>query len=486
MTLTDSALRRALLASFCATALSVPLAAQLDRYELGHRLRLLEATAAESSVPRQNITDDIDAALRGFFGLDLPAAARALDAARLTLGQSADAAPSPALRYAAALQLVASAQLVAANTDALTFTFDLLYDPTPDQPAPASEQNTAQQPDPPHCTAELNLGTWHTSVDLSALPATVTLPADAVLPGDHTLHWQIRAADRVLLRRARTVSVAADLDARLTALEAAARTIARRPTTTEQATLRALFRTCRSMTRRRQTETDLPGARLLAEAEALVTTLEADAEYYTAARSGQFWLHVVDADKDLTACRIEIPPGLDPARPAPILFALHGAGGSENLWFDGEGGLTPRMCRERGWILVAPRCSPMGGTPLPQLLAALAARYPIDRDRVFVAGHSMGAMQAVAHVARDPAHFRAVAALGGGGRVPTSGDRIQPAFWVACGTRDFAFRQAKALHRALEQRGARSEFAPFEHVGHVLILQDATEPMFRFFDQHAR
>ena len=95
------------------------------------------------------------------------------------------------------------------------------------------------------------------------------------------------------------------------------------------------------------------------------------------------------------------------------MVALHGASGSENLFFEGYGrGAIVRLCRERGWLLVAPRLSVFGGTyPIPELVDEVARLYPVARKQVFLVGHSLGAAQAVLNTSKAPELFAAVARL---------------------------------------------------------------------------
>src|SRR5262249_54156397 len=156
-------------------------------------------------------------------------------------------------------------------------------------------------------------------------------------------------------------------------------------------------------------------------------------------------------------------------KPLPLVVALHGAGGSENLFFDGYGaGKAVRLCRDRGWLLVAPRSGLVGGVSLPEVIDELAALYPVDRKRVFVVGHSMGAGQAVAAAQQTPERFAAVAALGGSGRLGKAEAVRALPFFIGVGDLDFALKGARQLGQRLKEGGVKDvrlkEYADVEHL----------------------
>jgi predicted esterase len=258
------------------------------------------------------------------------------------------------------------------------------------------------------------------------------------------LRWRIVSGDEVLVTREQGLSVAVDLAPRLARLvEAAAAAESISPPTIESKTLPALLKLLQSMQRRRSSETILPGSQILAEAEQLSAWLAKPTEvpFYGAHRPGSFALRV-PVGKGTAAVRLFVPK-VD--APAPLVVALHGAGGSENLFFDGYGdGRVVKLGAERNWLVVAPRLT-LGSLDVAELCDALAERFPVDLQRVAVVGHSMGAMQAVANAVRTPERFRAVAALGGGGRVRANAALKSLPFFVGVGSQDFALSGAKAL-----------------------------------------
>jgi predicted esterase len=233
------------------------------------------------------------------------------------------------------------------------------------------------------------------------------------------------------------------------------------------------------MPRRRGEETVLPGAHLLAEAEQLAAAMAAARPFYGPSRPGQFWLRV-PSGRLTFAVRLLVPPPTDTKQ--PLVIALHGAGGSENLFFDSYGdGEALRQCEQRGWYLCAPRAG-LGVPDLPALVDALAQRYPIDVRRVLLVGHSMGAAMAVGAASAAPERFAAVAALGGGGDVRDSDALRRVPFFVATGSRDFLRAGALRLHERLQQPETRIEWREYAGVEHWSIVQIALPDVFTWFD----
>lgn len=231
-------------------------------------------------------------------------------------------------------------------------------------------------------------------------------------------------------------------------------------------------------------ETDLPASRLIFGAERLSKVKE---PYYIASRPGEFWLSI-PTGKTATVVRIRIPTKLEEKKtPAPILFALHGMGGSENLFFDSYGnGIVPRLATERGWIVVAPKVEGLlGAGPAPkvsEILAELAKRYPIDLKRVYLVGHSIGAGHAIQLAQKDPDRYAAIAALGGGGRVSKAESLKSTRFFVGCGKMDFALSGAKALHKSLEDAKVPVTLKEYDDIEHLLIVREAASDVFKFFE----
>ena len=312
--------------------------------------------------------------------------------------------------------------------------------------------------------------------DIRALPVRLKLPLKGVKEGDHELRSEIVLNGKVLAGSSQTVSAANRVKARLEKLEKAVAGAGKKTTDTLTAT--RLLATVRKLARGETLETNLPAARLLAEAEAVAGRMY----YYGKDRPGEFWLSLAVNGRGVPV-RVRIPEQAKQGKPLPLVIALHGAGGSENMFFDGYGnGEVARLAARRGWVVVATRDGLTDG-----VIDALAKLYPVDRTRVFLVGHSMGAGQAVAAASKNPDRYAAVAALGGGGVVRPSEAVTKLAFYVGIGKSDFALPSARSLRRSLDRaKVEKVVYKELDDVEHLAVVQICLPEVFKLFDDRAR
>jgi len=454
---------------------AMPAFAQPDRYELGRRVHAFEVAwdeKAGDAAAKKRAAPLVNQAVQKFFQLQLPEAGRSLDAARHALA-SADPAPAD-VRWAESLRILPETRMVDATAADLSMTVKPFYKPDAEAPKGAK--------------IRLKLGTGKpVEAALDTLPATIKVSVKDV-PGppsaDFKLTGDVIVDGKVLSTKAVGVSRVENLKTRLAAVKEAFAGVPSPPTTVEQATFGLLIKMLDPLANKGVPETDLPASRLLAGAERMAKVTE---PYYIPKRGGEFWL-AIPTGKNPTVVRIRIPQKLDERKdPVPVVFALHGMGGSENLYFDAYGnGIVPRLATERGWIVVAPRVEGLLGSgpapPVPAILDELAKRYPVDPKRVYLVGHSMGAAHAVQLAQRDPGRYAAVAALGGTGRI-TKPDAMQnlPVF-VGCGKLDFALAGAQNLHKRLEEAKCPVTMKEYDDCEHLLVVREAAADVFKFFD----
>lgn len=470
-------------ALLAALTLAAPALAQEERFELGQRLRQFEAAweATPDATARKRALPHLHRATVAFFSNRAAAASQALDQARFAVTSGLQV---PAAEWAASLGMWPEARLLDTATEQLHGTIRSVY-AVPSEPRGDFD-------------VWLSRGELRTAgrVELKKqLPFDFTVPTPQALgEGDFSLVLKIAAPPgngRGVLELASpepiTISRVDRLKERLADLDKRVISLPAVPPTVEQLTARSLHRLLTDLADKKVMETNYPAARLLREAEEAVAAA-AKGERYYAGRAGQFWLTLPTAAGTVPV-RLQAPADVARAGPRPLVVALHGAGGSENFFFDAYGrGMVAKLAAERGWIVMAPR-SPgfFRGPPVAELVDAVARLYPVDPKRVYLVGHSMGAAQAVEAAGADPGRFAGVAALAGGGQVRASEALKAVPFFVGTGTEDFARNSARALAADLTRAGVATVVTrAYPDVEHLMTVPQALPAVFELFDKWRR
>lgn len=159
-------------------------------------------------------------------------------------------------------------------------------------------------------------------------------------------------------------------------------------------------------------------------------------------------------------------------RPA-LVIALHGAGADESMFMFGYGeGVIRSLADEMGFIVAAPLAYAFTTNPkvLDDLLTSMKARYDIDESRVYLVGHSMGAIAASGLAQARNDKIAGVAAIAGlrpfsPGQAsapvlayPAEFDRIIPA------------ERVRAAAEAAQKEGLPVELREAKGQGHTLVV----------------
>ena len=444
-----------------ALALIAPLSAQVSRYELGRRVVRAElAYESAKDAAKQASTKPFDEAVRAFLRLNLGRAADKLDEAYHTLkGDPAASNERKIIDH----YFPTSPRLIDAKAEALVVTMRATRK-LPKKKLPIGITISVRIGDEKPVTADL------------AESVEIRLPLAGLKFGTFNLRTSLAVDGKEVVTWEYPVTLVENLTPRLMALKKGAATKAR---TIEQLTLADHLDKLDELAAGEPTETDLHALDLLDEAETLATAIHDGKRFDAPNRVGQFWLSLPDPDIKL---RVQLPKV---EGKVPLLIALHGAGGSENLFFEGYGnGCIAKECAKRNWAMVAPRLGFGGGPNLPQLIDALAERYPaIDPKRVYIVGHSMGAAAAISALERSPERFLGVAALGGGGYLPKNAKIAAVPVFVGVGKDDFALSMARKLVKDLTAAGVSKLMAKeYDDIEHLLIVRAAVADLFAFFE----
>lgn len=161
-----------------------------------------------------------------------------------------------------------------------------------------------------------------------------------------------------------------------------------------------------------------------------------------------------------------VPPGFgDPGKKFPTILFLHGSGerGNGNLPLVAKHG-PPKYVLTRSdlpFIVVSPQC-PSGERwnveTLTALLDALAKTLPIDPDRVYLTGLSMGGFGSWTLAAAHPERFAAVVPICGGGDPATAEKLTKLRIRVYHGAKDAAvpLKRSEEMVEAVKSAGGKS------------------------------
>jgi len=227
--------------------------------------------------------------------------------------------------------------------------------------------------------------------------------------------------------------------------------------------------------------------RLAADVAAEIDALAAGRDPFRE-RAGEYW-RVARVGGIEVPLRVYTPAGAAEGTPRPLLVVLHGAGGDENMFFQGYGaGRVRGLADELGLLVIAPRTELLVGNPerFGPLLEAVRYTYPLDDSRVMLLGHSLGAVTVVELAKRWPGQFAAGVCFAGAGNI--GGARGLPPTRVYIGEQD-PISPPRVVRGAVEQARAAGEpveLVPLPGYGHTLGVGARLEEAVRWLAAQRR
>jgi poly(3-hydroxybutyrate) depolymerase len=250
----------------------------------------------------------------------------------------------------------------------------------------------------------------------------------------------------------------------------------------------------------------------LARAEEILAGFVKSGKDPFAGRTGDFERHYLLEDAgEIMPYRVYVPTKYNPKQTYPLIVALHGLGANEDSFFDRYERRLPQLAEERGYLVVAPlgyRVDGAYGTGLaapPEdsgqrrkmelsekdvmtVLDRMRKSYAVDQNRIYLMGHSMGAIGTWRLAAKYPGLWAALGPIAGTGdpqTVPKMGPTPQivvhgdadPTVLVGGSRRMVAEMQRLGVtHRYIEVPGGN----------HLDIVVPNLTAIFDFFDAHRR
>lgn len=447
---------------------------QTARYELGKRLRSFEeALETESDLETRRVaTDHLDAAVRCFFRFRLRRAARFIDRGTMALRGG----ENPARLWVASLRVGGTRAVL----DVKERSFDVKIEPFYD--------SGESVPDSIRLRWVLRKGENGTALAVGdfpvrSLPAREAISVPALPEGDYRIEFQWMRGSVRVWHRHQTLSIVQDARSRVYRIGQEIAGLASDVDSSHEATLREHRRTLEHLVGgTRVLETDIPALQLLRDAESMLLDIQKTDSAIDRSRSGNFW-YTFDLSGRRVPCRLYLPEGSRKVGSRPLVIALHGVGGSENMFFDTYGaGKIVTLCRDRGWGLLCPRLGIWSRIPVALLIQSIVDRFGVDPEQIFLLGHSMGAGHALSAVKDRPGLFRAVGFLSVRGSARSGEKWLDLPMFLATADRDFSRSPTLSFYQELLTAGSKSVHLREYNAEHLAVVQLCLPDLFLFFD----
>lgn len=211
----------------------------------------------------------------------------------------------------------------------------------------------------------------------------------------------------------------------------------------------------------------------------------------------------------------ELFPDFDTLRKYPLVIFLHGSGerGNDNeaqLKWGVKNFATDEMMKLHPAIVIAPQCPEKKGwsnfsrtsstemtlLPAPSrqmemlitLVHKLIEKLPVDTNRIYITGLSMGGFGTFDAIERYPNLFAAAVPVCGGGDVSKAASIAHIPIWIFHGAEDAAVNPLLSINmvNALTKAGAHPGFTMYPEVGHFSWIAAYSDPMMMewLFRQH--
>ncbi|HWI19671.1 MAG TPA: alpha/beta fold hydrolase [Vicinamibacterales bacterium] len=301
----------------------------------------------------------------------------------------------------------------------------------------------------PQAAAEAAAQAWRelatfdgVSRDLRESPLPMELDLTTVEDGAMQIQAEVFDGAASLGAATLGVFVHKGLDARLSALEAAAKSLT--PSVRDVVLFPGDY--IKNVNRGRIELADFAVATEIAKAEAIAAESKGGKDPFKG-KTGDFERHyLLQGANEIMPYRVYVPKSYAAAKPTPLVIALHGLGGNEDGFFDNYSRLPPQLAEQHGFLLASPLgfrrdgfygSGLMGGSDAAarrrgeysekdvlEVLRLMKAAYNVDDSRIYLIGHSMGAIGTWSLAAKYPQTWAALVAFAGTG-APSLADNMK-------------------------------------------------------------
>lgn len=280
------------------------------------------------------------------------------------------------------------------------------------------------------------------SRDLRESPYVVEVDLSAVEDGPSIISAEVFDGTTSLGAASLTVSITKGVDAKLKALETAAATVP----VGIRADVSYPGDFIRNVNRGRVELLDFNVAAEVAKAESIVAEAKGGPQKAQKAqthdpfvgRTGDFERHyLLQGANEIMPYRVYVPKGYAASKATPLVIALHGLGANEDSFFDSYSQLPAQLAEKHGFLMAAPlgfrrdgfygsnlmgaadvasrRRTEYSENDVLEVLRLMKAAYNVDESRIYLIGHSMGAIGTWAMGSKHSQTWAALVAFSGVG-----------------------------------------------------------------------
>jgi len=248
-----------------------------------------------------------------------------------------------------------------------------------------------------------------------------------------------------------------------------------------------------------------------AAADSVITAVKAGKNPF-AGRTGNMERHYeLGAAKEIMPYRLYVPSKYNAKQGAPLIVALHGLGATEDSFFDSYGSTFLQLAERHGYIVAAPLGYRVDGgygagvgAPAPdaivrrnmelseldvmEALAQVRKLYNVDASRIYLMGHSMGAIGTWKIAAKHPDIWAALGMFSGYG-TPSTLERMKhiPQF-VVHGDADPTVNVSgsRMMVQGMKTLGIDHTYIEVPGGNHSNVVAPNFAAMMQFFDARKR
>ena len=354
---------------------------------------------------------------------------------------------------------------------------------------------------PPAVTLVRELGTFDgLSRDLRESPFDMDVPFGGVADDTYLLEAEVRDGPTPVATATAQVVLVNGLDQRLRALEAAA--VSAPPSVRADVGYPGDY--IRKVNRGRVGLGTFSVAAELTAAEAVAAAAKGGRDPF-AGRTGDFERHyLLDGANEVMPYRVYVPTSYQAGRPTPLVVALHGLGATEDSFFDSYARVAPKLAEQHGFLMAAPlgfrvdgfygasvmstadaaarRRGEYSEKDVLEVLARMKAQYKVDESRIYLIGHSMGAIGTWALGAKYPDIWAALAPFSGMGSPLMAGRMKAIPQFVVHGDADptVNVNGSRAMVAALKTAGAAVTYMEVPGGNHTDVVVPHLPAAFSF------